>query len=141
VYLAAGVAAALSSHGAWSQAARTIKVVTASPPGSVTDFLPRLLTEQISRAQGVTIVIENRPGAGGIIAAEAVSRAKPDGNTVLFMSNAFVINPHLRKVNYDPLTSFERLTCPTLTFADHRYQRHRYSRTLIPAPKPPARAS
>jgi tripartite-type tricarboxylate transporter receptor subunit TctC len=110
--MAAGVAAAfssifLSSHGAWSQAARTIKVVTASPPGSVSDFLPRLLIEQISRAHGVTMVIENRPGAGGIIASEAVSHAKPDGNTVLFMTNAFVINPYLRKVNYDPLTSFE----------------------------------
>jgi tripartite-type tricarboxylate transporter receptor subunit TctC len=112
LHLAAGVAAAfysifLSSHGAWSQAAGTIKVVTASPPGGVSDFAPRLLTEQISRAQGVTMVIENRPGAGGIIASEAVSRAKPDGNTVLFMTNAFVINPHLRKVNYNPLTSFE----------------------------------
>lgn len=112
LHLAAGMAAAfysifLSSHGAWSQAARTIKVVTALPPGSVSDFLPRLLIEQISRAQGVTMVIENRPGAGGIIATEAVSRARPDGNTVLFMTNGFVINPHLRKVNYDPLTSFE----------------------------------
>jgi len=56
---------------------------------------------------GVGTLIENRSGAGTIIATEAASRAPPDGNTVLFNANAFVINPHLRKLSYDPLTSFE----------------------------------
>ncbi len=55
----------------------------------------------------MTTVIENRPGAAQVVATEAVAGAAPDGNTVLFMANPFVINPHLRKLNYDPLTSFE----------------------------------
>jgi tripartite-type tricarboxylate transporter receptor subunit TctC len=97
----------LSGHGAWSQTTRTIKIVVAVPPGGGEDILARLLGEQISRAHGLTILIENRPGAGGAIGDEAVSRAVPDGSTLLMMSGGFVINPHLRKVNYDPLTSFE----------------------------------
>jgi tripartite-type tricarboxylate transporter receptor subunit TctC len=94
----------LSGHGAWSQTTRTIKIVVTVPPGGGEDILARLLGEQISRAHGLTILIENRPGAGGVI---GVSRAVPDGSTLLMISGGFVINPHLRKVNYDPLTSFE----------------------------------
>jgi tripartite-type tricarboxylate transporter receptor subunit TctC len=71
------------------------------------DILARVLTEQIGRTRGQTMVVENRPGAGSAIGTEAVARAAPDGNTVLMLANSFVINPHLKKVNYDPLTSFE----------------------------------
>jgi tripartite-type tricarboxylate transporter receptor subunit TctC len=53
------------------------------------------------------VVVENRPGAGSVIGTEAVSRATPDGNTVLMIGNSFVINPNLKKVNFDPLISFE----------------------------------
>lgn len=68
--------------------------------------------------QGLTIVIDNRPGAGEVIGTEAVARSAPDGNTILIAANPFIINPHLRKVNYDPLTGFapicELATAPTL---------------------------
>ncbi|MBV8422540.1 MAG: tripartite tricarboxylate transporter substrate binding protein [Hyphomicrobiales bacterium] len=65
-----------------------------------------MLAEEIGRA-GPMMVIENRLGAGSVIGTEAVSRAAADGNTLLMVGNSFVINPHLRKLNYDPLTSFE----------------------------------
>ena len=70
------------------------------------DILGRLLGQQVSQAHGVNVVIENRPGAGTVIGTDYVSRAAPDGNTVLMVSNSFVINPHIRKLNYDPFTSF-----------------------------------
>jgi tripartite-type tricarboxylate transporter receptor subunit TctC len=95
----------LSGHGAWSQATRTIKVVVPFAPGGI-DSVARLLGDQISRAKGLTMVVENRPGAGSVIGTEAVLRATPDGNTVLMIANSFVINPNLRKLNYDPLKSF-----------------------------------
>jgi tripartite-type tricarboxylate transporter receptor subunit TctC len=97
----------LAGDGAGSQTARTIKIVVAVPPGGNTDIVARVLAEQIGRAHGPAMVIENRPGAGTAIATEAVSRAAPDGNTLLIAGNSFVVNPHLRKVNYDPLSSFE----------------------------------
>ena len=94
-------------HPAWSQAARTIRVVLTVPPGGSIDILFRLLADQISNSKGQTVIIESRPGAGGVIAAEAVSRAAPDGNTLLSNNNGIIISSILRKVNYDPLTSFE----------------------------------
>jgi tripartite-type tricarboxylate transporter receptor subunit TctC len=106
----AGVSAttiALSAHRAFAQTTRTIKIVVPNPPGGGADIVARLLAEQISKLQGAAIVIENRAGAGGVIATEAVSRTAPDGNTLLINFNAYLINPLLRKLNYDPLTSFE----------------------------------
>src|SRR5262249_14160699 len=55
---------------------------------------------------GPAMVIENRPGAGTAIAADAVLRAPADGNTVYMVNNSYVVVPHIRKVDYDPLTSF-----------------------------------
>jgi tripartite-type tricarboxylate transporter receptor subunit TctC len=89
------------------QAARTIRIVVPFPAGGSADILARLLGEQINKANGPTMVIENRPGGGASIAYEAVARAAPDGNTLVINGNSIVINPNLRKVNYDPITSFE----------------------------------
>ena len=97
----------MPDHSAWSQTTRTIRIVNPYPPGGTADIIARVVSEQIGRAQGVTVVIENRSGGGTVIGTEAVARAAPDGNTLLITSVVFVINPHLRKLNYDPLTSFE----------------------------------
>ena len=103
-----GILAVLSSgKSAWSQAQRTIHLVAPFPPGGSVDILSRVLGEQISKAQGTTVLIENRPGAGASIAYDLVARAAPDGNTLVITANSLVINPLLRKVTYDPLTSFE----------------------------------
>jgi tripartite-type tricarboxylate transporter receptor subunit TctC len=96
-----------AGHGAWSQTPKAVKIVVPVPPGGGMDFLARLLADQIGRTQGVTILIESRPGAGAMIATEAVSRAAPDGATLLIQSPSFVIDPYVRKLSYDPLISFE----------------------------------
>jgi tripartite-type tricarboxylate transporter receptor subunit TctC len=98
---------ALCAHDAWSQ--RTIKLVVPVPPGASTDFVARLMAEQIARAQGVTMVIENRPGASGMIGTEAVSRAAPDGTTLLMTANTYLIDAQVRKASYHPVTGFEPL--------------------------------
>jgi tripartite-type tricarboxylate transporter receptor subunit TctC len=97
----------LSGSPGWPQTTRTIKIVVPVPPGGGMDFLARLLAEQIGRTQGLTIIVESRPGAGGRIATEAVARLAPDGTTLLMTYPALVVDPHVRKVNYHPLTSFE----------------------------------
>jgi tripartite-type tricarboxylate transporter receptor subunit TctC len=96
----------VAGHSVSSEPMRTIRIVVPASPGGVNDTLARLLGDQISRAQGQTILIENRSGAGGVIGAEAVSRAAPDGNTLLMTSPDMLIAPHLRKLNFDLLTSF-----------------------------------
>ena len=97
---------AFAGQSAWSQA-RTIRIVVPFPAGGSASIIARLLGDHISRAFGPSVVIENRPGGGASIAYEAVARAAPDGNTLVINGNSIVINPHLRKVNYDLLTSFE----------------------------------
>jgi tripartite-type tricarboxylate transporter receptor subunit TctC len=107
VSLISAIALALSASGAWSQTARTFKIVVPYPPASGPDILSRLMGEQIGRAQGPSVVVENRPGGGTVIGTEAVARAAPDGSTVLLVANSFVVNPALKKGNYDVSSSFE----------------------------------
>jgi tripartite-type tricarboxylate transporter receptor subunit TctC len=100
------LAIAAPDRAAWSQTGRTIRIVLGVPPGGSIDFLARLLADQISTTTGQTMIVESKPGAGGIIAAEAVARAAPDGNTLLINNNGTIISAILRKVNYDPIASF-----------------------------------
>lgn len=104
--VAAALALTALVGAAQAQSGRTIHLVVPYPPGGSADILARLLGQQISQQHGVNIVVENRPGAGTVIATDYVSRAVPDANTVLMVANSFVINPHMRKLSYDPLTSF-----------------------------------
>jgi len=107
IALAAALLTASAGLNAWSQATGPIKIVVPYTPGSGPDILSRLMAEQIGRAQGPTVVVENRPGGGTVIGTEAVERAEPDGRTVLLVANSFVINPPLQRASYNPSTSFE----------------------------------
>ena len=98
---------ALPSLPASTQTTRTLKIVVPVPPGGAGDILARQLGERIGRSEGVNVVTENRPGGGTVIGTESVARALPDGNTILLNAPYMLIMPQLRKVNYDPLTSFE----------------------------------
>ena len=68
------LASTAPDHGAWSQTGRTIRLVIGVPPGGSIDFRGRLLADQISNATGQTMIVESKPGAGGIIAAGAMAR-------------------------------------------------------------------
>ena len=98
---------ALLGQDAWSQSGRTIKLIVPVPAGASTDFVARLMADQVSQTHGVTVVIENRAGAGGMIGTEAASRAAPDGNTLLITGNTYLLDAQTRKANYHPVTGFE----------------------------------
>jgi len=118
--LAAAVAVALlvfAGDGALAQATRIIKIIVPYPAGGPGDILARLLGEQIGQDHGLTVVVENRPGASGRIGTEAVARLPPDGNSLLIVANNLLIDPHVRKVNYDPFASFE----PVCSLTDQAY--------------------
>jgi tripartite-type tricarboxylate transporter receptor subunit TctC len=103
----AAVLLVLSVHALWSQTSGPIKIVVPYAAGGGADILARLLADRISAAHQVTMIIENRAGGGTVIGTEAVARAAPDGNTLLIVTDTIVVVPHLRKLSYDPLTSFE----------------------------------
>src|SRR5215468_9028502 len=107
VAVIAAIAANLICDGTRAQTPPSFKIVVPYPPASGPDILSRLMAEQIGRASGPTVVVENRPGGGTLIGTEAVARAAPDGGTVLLVANSFVVNPALKKLSYDPVTSFE----------------------------------
>jgi tripartite-type tricarboxylate transporter receptor subunit TctC len=73
---------------AWSQA-RPIRIVVPYAPGGINETMSRLLADQIGRTGGPSFLVESRPGAGTVLATDGVSRAAPDGNTVLIVSNSF----------------------------------------------------
>src|SRR5215467_10384358 len=97
----------LSAPSAWSQAPGSFKIVVPYPPASGPDILSRLIAEQIGRAQGPTVVVENRPFGSTDIGTEADERAEPDGRTFLLVANSCVSNPPLQRASYNPTTSFE----------------------------------
>jgi tripartite-type tricarboxylate transporter receptor subunit TctC len=67
----------------------------------------RLMADEVSRMHGVTVVVENRPGASGMIGTEAASRAAPDGNTLLMTANTYLMDAQTRKASYHPVTAFD----------------------------------
>jgi Tripartite tricarboxylate transporter family receptor len=86
VFQAAGAALPAASRFAWAQTypARPVRILIGYPPGGAGDIVARLISQWLSERFGQQFVIENRPGAAGIIATEAVVRAAPDGYTLLF---------------------------------------------------------
>src|SRR5262245_14052809 len=83
---------------------RANRLVLAFAPGGTTDFVARLLSEPLRSLLGQSVVIDNRPGANGAIAAEYVAKSDPDGYTLFFTTvGAVAINPALRSnLSYDP---------------------------------------
>jgi tripartite-type tricarboxylate transporter receptor subunit TctC len=101
------VLAPLASH-AQSYPIRPIRVILSVPAGATPDVTARLITPGMSQILGQQLVVDNRPGGGGVIGAEIASKAAPDGYTVFISSpGALTILPHLRKdVPYDTLRDF-----------------------------------
>lgn len=91
---------------AWAYPTRPVRVVVGFPPGSGTDMITRFLGVKLTERLGQQIVVDNRSGANGIIAAELVSKAAPDGHTLLAMSVSHTMNAAVYKLPFDAATSF-----------------------------------
>lgn len=103
--------------------ARPVRIVAPFPPGGGTDTVGRLLAQKLAEQTGGSFVVENRPGAAGVLGAEFVARSAPDGHTLLISAPEMSINPSMRsKVPYDALRDFafiSQLTAGQFMLACH----------------------
>jgi tripartite-type tricarboxylate transporter receptor subunit TctC len=113
VFLMAAACAAGSpvAQAAPSYPTRVIRLIVPFAPGGATDALARAVAQKLAEMLGQSVIVENRPGAGGNIGTEMVARAPADGYTLLLTINSHVVNPSLYpKLNYDPIKDFQPLT-------------------------------
>lgn len=96
---------------------RAITLLVPFGPGGIADITARAVAEHMSKALGQPVVVDNKPSAGSIVASQAVASAKPDGHTLLLMSNANAVSVGLfKKLPYDPVKDFAPVT--TLGYFD-----------------------
>jgi tripartite-type tricarboxylate transporter receptor subunit TctC len=107
-FLAAAVGSAFPAAVAADEyPARPVRMIVGFPPGGATDLVARILQPKMTDLLGKQLVVDNRPGANGIISLDLIARAQPDGYTVGFGHiGGMVISPAIQKVPYDPHTSF-----------------------------------
>ena len=109
--LACALAASVALPVAAAYPDRPIRMVVISAPGGTTDIMSRLLAQAMGEGLGQQVIIDNRPGGGGLISAEIVSQSVPDGHTILYTHTSFSVMPSLhKKLPYDTVKSFERVS-------------------------------
>ena len=103
----------LAGSGASAQAypSKSIRLIVGAPPGGGSDFVARILAQQLSSSFGQAVVIDNRGGAAGNIAADLTAKAPPDGYTLIIVSNSHASSVNLySKLPYDPVKDFAPIT-------------------------------
>lgn len=102
-----GIAMTLASSVAWTFPTRPVTIVVPAPPGGTADAVVRTVAPRLATALGQPVLVENKPGASGAIASQAVAGAAPDGHTLLMNYTSHAINPWLMaKLPYDSTKSF-----------------------------------
>ena len=110
--LAAALLLLALSHPALAQYPnRAVKLVVPFPPAGATDIVGRIVAQKLGEQMGQSVVVENKPGAGGSIGSDLVAKSAPDGYTLLMAtSSTHSIGPVLQKLPYDPLKDFAPIT-------------------------------
>jgi tripartite-type tricarboxylate transporter receptor subunit TctC len=108
VFLIAGWIATAAAFAQEPYPSRPVRVIVAYPPGAGVDLMARAAAQKLTESLGQPVPVDNRPGANGVVGAQAVARATPDGYTLLVIDRgALTINPSLYKaLPYDPLSDF-----------------------------------
>jgi tripartite-type tricarboxylate transporter receptor subunit TctC len=106
-FFAALLALSVQPVLAQTLAGKQIKIVVPYPAGGTGDVVARSIAQAIGEKTGQTIIVEDRPGASSIVGTDFVSRATPDGTTLLLAENPFILSSILFPGHYDPVSSFE----------------------------------
>lgn len=104
---AAQGAAATATSAEPSYPTKPVRIIIPFAPGGTNDILGRMIATHLTDKLGKTFIVDNRTGAEGIIGTETAVRAAPDGYTLVILSNAYVMNPAVRKLPYDPAKALD----------------------------------
>src|SRR5688572_8059269 len=101
---------ACATASAQQYPARSVRFIVPNPPGGGTDLVSRIIAQKMSEQWGQNLVVDNRAGAGGIIAVELAAKSAPDGYTLLVAHFPLAITVSLAKVTFDPIRDFAPVT-------------------------------
>ena len=104
---AAQGAAATATSAEPSYPTKPVRIIIPFAPGGTNDILGRMIATHLTEKLGKTFIVDNRTGAEGIIGTETAVKAAPDGYTLVILSNAYVMNPAVRKLPYDPAKALD----------------------------------
>ena len=100
-------ASALPSFGVHAQAAwpsQPVKIIVPFAPGGGSDFIGRFIAEKLTKSLGQSVLVDNRPGAGGLLGIDLGIKAPADGYTFILVASSYSVNPSIFKLKFDPLT-------------------------------------
>src|ERR1700716_729211 len=84
--------------------AKPVRIVVPFAPGGGSDFIARFMAQRLTESFGKQVVVENKPGAGGVLGTEAGIKSPPDGYTLTLIASSYTVNPSVYKLNFDPVS-------------------------------------
>jgi tripartite-type tricarboxylate transporter receptor subunit TctC len=104
--LAMGVAGCLASSPAAAQQypAKPVRIVVPFAPGGGSDFIARFMAQRLTESLGKQVIVENKPGAGGVLGISEGIKAAPDGYTLTLIASSYTVNPSVYKISFDPVS-------------------------------------
>jgi tripartite-type tricarboxylate transporter receptor subunit TctC len=101
--LALGAALVAGPAAAQQYPAKPVRIVVPFAPGGGSDFIARFMAQRLTESLGKQVIVENKPGAGGVLGTEAGIKSPPDGYTLTLIASSYTVNPSVYKLNFDPV--------------------------------------
>ena len=86
--------------------AKPVRIVVPFAPGGGSDFIARFMAQRLTAGLGAQVIVENKPGAGGVLGIEQGIKSPPDGYTLTLIASSYTVNPSIYKLNFDPLGDY-----------------------------------
>ena len=83
---------------------KPVRIIVPFAPGGGSDFIARFMAQRLTESMGGQVIVENKPGAGGVLGIEQGVKAAPDGYTLTLIASSYTVNPSVYKLNFDPVT-------------------------------------
>ena len=102
--LALGTFSTFSAYAQPAYPSQPVKIIVPFAPGGGSDFIGRFIAERLTKSLGQTVLVDNRPGAGGLLGIELGVKAPADGHTFILVASSYSVNPSIFKLKFDPVT-------------------------------------